>query len=303
MTWNPVTGCTKISPGCDHCYAVPMSARLRRFPEYADATGGKPLEWTGTVKCLWQKLEIPFSVKTPKIIFTCSMADLFHSLVPFEFIKAVFEAMREADWHTFQVLTKRIGRAEYFADKIWRDHFPPNVWIGTSVESPKYLPRLKVLGEIPAVVRFASFEPLLSPLAQLWAYRGILDWAIAGGESGNGARPMEPAWVHLVRDFCIAEEIPFFFKQWSQWVPAVKRYDAGWEEQEAKIRWMYEKYQTPEGSFIARPGSVRPENVYPLSDEELLIKVRGKSDLAYLDGRIWREYPNTPYLNQFKQRV
>jgi protein gp37 len=201
-TWNPVTGCTKLSDGCKNCYAERMSKRLQGMgqPNYRD--GFK-------VRVHPKTLGIPIRWKKPRMIFVNSMSDLFHEKVPFEYIQRVFDVMRKADWHTFQVLTKRSERLlEIAPDLEWS----ANIWMGVSVENSKYLSRVDDLVRVPAAVRFLSLEPLLGPLPTI-NLNGI-DWVIVGGESGPGARPMNPEWVTDIRDHCSASSVPFFFKQW-----------------------------------------------------------------------------------------
>lgn len=201
-TWNPVTGCTKISPGCKHCYAERMARRLRAM--------GQPRYANGFRVTLQKDLvEQPLAWRTPRRIFVNSMSDLFHGDVPVRFIWQVFRTMEEAHWHQFQILTKRPERLRALADAL---PWPENVWIGVSVESEDYLWRIEHLVEVPAAVRFLSLEPLLGPLPSL-SLTGI-HWAIVGGESGPGARPMDPEWVRGIRARCLEEGVPFFFKQW-----------------------------------------------------------------------------------------
>lgn len=201
-TWNPVTGCSKISPGCKHCYAETFAERWRGIP-------GHPYEQGFDLRLWPDRLEIPLTWKKPRRIFVNSMSDLFHEKVPFAFIEQVFRAMQEASWHTFQVLTKRSKRlAEITSDLMW----PSNVWMGVSIENAQYLGRADDLRKVPAAVRFLSLEPLLGPLGTL-DLSGI-DWVIVGGESGIGARPIEASWVRDIRDQCRMHGIPFFFKQW-----------------------------------------------------------------------------------------
>ncbi len=201
-TWNPVTGCSKVSPGCAHCYAERMALRLQAMgqPNYVDGFKVATHE---------QALQLPLTWKTPQVIFVNSMSDLFHADIPDAFIQDVFAVMRRASWHTFQILTKRAERLEQMADRI---KWPKNVWMGVSVENSDYRCRIDSLRGVPAAVRFISFEPLLGPVGFL-NLDGI-NWAIAGGESGPGARPMQPAWVIDIRDQCVAAGVPFFFKQW-----------------------------------------------------------------------------------------
>lgn len=201
-TWNPVTGCTKISPGCKFCYAERMALRLKAM--------GQPRYRDGFKVTLQDDLvELPLKWREPRMIFVNSMSDLFHRDIPVEFIQRCFETMRKASQHTFQILTKRPERVvELASDLPW----PSNVWMGTSVESADYTWRIHELQRVPAQVRFLSVEPLLGPIPQL-PVRGIA-WVIVGGESGPGARPMDADWVRQIRDRCLRYNVPFFFKQW-----------------------------------------------------------------------------------------
>lgn len=201
-TWNPITGCTKISPGCKHCYAERMAKRLTAMgvPQYAN----------GFMVTLQEKaLEAPLSWSKPQVIFVNSMSDLFHDDVPISFIQRMFDVMRRAHWHTFQILTKRAARLETVSPGI---DWPANVWMGVSIESDDYTFRADHLRNTGARLKFLSCEPLLGPLPSL-DLRG-LDWVIVGGESGPGARPMQEAWVHLIHAKCKKAHVPFFFKQW-----------------------------------------------------------------------------------------
>lgn len=201
-TWNPLTGCTKISPGCKHCYAERMALRLQAMGQRNYANGFKltPHE---------SALELPLRWRKPQTIFVNSMSDLFHKDVPLEFILRVFGVMGRAEWHRFQVLTKRSDRlAELSAMLPWK----PNIWMGVSVESGGYTFRIEHLRRAGARTKFLSLEPLLGPLPNL-DLRGM-DWVIVGGESGPHARPMDPAWVVDIRDQCTDADVPFFFKQW-----------------------------------------------------------------------------------------
>jgi protein gp37 len=201
-TWNPVTGCAKISPGCKHCYAERMAGRLKAM--------GVPQYRNGFRLTLQpDALDIPLKWKRSRLIFVNSMSDLFHKDVPLEFIQRVFAVMEEASQHQFQVLTKRPEIAQQYAEHL---PWPANVWLGTSIESALYLHRVETLRAIPAKIRFLSVEPLLGPIPRL-PLRGI-HWVIVGGESGPSARPMEKQWVTQIRDRCIAQSVPFFFKQW-----------------------------------------------------------------------------------------
>ena len=201
-TWNPVTGCTKISPGCDHCYAERLALRLQAMgqPNYANGFGLTVQE---------HMLELPLRWKLPQVIFVNSMSDLFHKDVPTEYIKRVFDVMRRASQHRFQVLTKRSQRLARLSSTLsWQ----PNIWMGVSVECQEYTFRIDHLRETDAHIKFLSLEPLLGPLTNL-NLEGI-DWVIVGGESGPGARAMRREWVLDIRDQCKDAGIPFFFKQW-----------------------------------------------------------------------------------------
>lgn len=201
-TWNPLTGCTKISPGCQHCYAERMARRLQAM--------GQP-HYTNGFKLTMHEdaLELPLRWKEPQTIFVNSMSDLFHEDAPEAFIHRVFEVMRRASWHRFQILTKR---AERLADLSPALDWAENIWMGVSVERREYTFRLDYLRRTGAHVKFLSLEPLLGPLPDL-DLSGI-DWVIVGGESGPGARPMRPEWVVDIREQCLKSGTPFFFKQW-----------------------------------------------------------------------------------------
>ncbi len=201
-TWNPVTGCTKISPGCLNCYAERMARRLRAM--------GQPNYCNGFRLTLQpHMLDLPLHWRQPRMIFVNSMSDLFHKDVPLEFILKVFGVMRRAPQHCFQILTKRSERLAQLSPKL---PWPENIWMGVTVENADYVFRLKDLKHTGAAVKFISFEPLVGPVPR--ANLDGIDWAIVGGESGPGARPMRPEWVTDIRDRCLAEGIAFFFKQW-----------------------------------------------------------------------------------------
>lgn len=201
-TWNPLTGCTKISPGCKFCYAERMAKRLRGM--------GQPRYANGFELTLHeQALEIPLAWKKPQRIFVNSMSDMFHEGVPEWFIQKTFDVMRRADWHQFQILTKRSDRLLELSSAI---AWPHNVWMGVSVERQDYVARIDDLRGAGACVKFLSLEPLLGPLVSM-DLTGI-DWVIVGGESGPGARPIEEQWVLDIRTQCLALGVPFFFKQW-----------------------------------------------------------------------------------------
>jgi protein gp37 len=201
-TWNPVTGCTKISPGCKHCYAERMAARLKMMGQ-ANYRNGFEMTLQPHM------LELPLKWKTPKRIFVNSMSDLFHTDVPISYIEDVFAVMRRADWHQYQVLTKRSERLLELSPRL---EWAPHIWMGVSVENKSYAGRIDDLRRTKAYVKFLSLEPLLGPLYKL-NLRGI-DWAIVGGESGPGARTVDAAWVADIRDQCVRAGVAFFFKQW-----------------------------------------------------------------------------------------
>jgi protein gp37 len=206
-TWNPVRGCTKISPGCAHCYAETFAERFRGVP-------GHPYEQGFDLRFVPEKLADPLRWPSPKMVFVNSMSDLFHEDVPLDYIRRVALVMAKANWHTYQVLTKRSGRLRtLLGNELHWAAGLPHVWWGVSVENRRHgLPRLADLQATPAAVRFLSVEPLLEDLGPI--YLDGIGWMIVGGESGHGARPMDPAWVRNLRDRCAAEGVPFFFKQW-----------------------------------------------------------------------------------------
>ena len=217
-TWNPVRGCTKISPGCAHCYAETFAERFRGVP-------GHPYEQGFDLRLVPEKLAEPLGWPTPKSIFVNSMSDLFHADIPDEYIQQVVRVMTLAHWHTYQVLTKRHERLrDLLRTKLADAAALPHVWWGVSVEDRRYgLPRIDALRDAPAAVRFLSIEPLLEDLGTL-DLDGI-HWVIVGGESGHGARPMDEAWVRSIREQCRAAGVPFFFKQWG----GVRKSEAGRE--------------------------------------------------------------------------
>jgi protein gp37 len=206
-TWNPLRGCTKISPGCKHCYAQTFAERFRGVP-------GHPYEQGFDLRLVPEKLSEPFTWPSPRTVFVNSMSDLFQPNVPDDYIEEVVRVMMVANWHTYQVLTKRSDRLQQLLST--KLHFAAtsrHIWWGVSVEDRKYgLPRLKDLRATPAAVRFLSIEPLLEDLGQ-FDISGI-DWAIVGGESGQGARPMEKRWVENIQRICRQSRVAFFFKQW-----------------------------------------------------------------------------------------
>lgn len=214
-TWNPIAGCTIVSPGCTNCYAMRMAARLQAMgmAKYAGTTrkSSKRHVWTGRVKIDRNALMAPLKWRKPQRIFVNSMSDLFQEKADEKFIQQVWRVMERAHWHSFQILTKR---PERMLEVLSKPRYPtlPNVWLGTSVENDDYLDRIDVLRRVPAHIRFVSFEPLLGPITNP-DLRGI-HWAIVGGESGPRARAMEPWWVEQLHDACERQRVAFFFKQW-----------------------------------------------------------------------------------------
>ncbi len=201
-TWNPVTGCHKVSAGCANCYAERFAERWRGIP-------GHPYEQGFDLRTWPDRLNLPLTWKEPRTIFVNSMSDLFHQEIPLKFVKKIFEVMNQAHWHQFQVLTKRADRLEMLSPGL---KWTPNIWMGVSVESDKFTYRIDSLRKTKAKIKFLSLEPLLSPIPNL-KLKGI-HWAIVGGESGPGARPMEKEWVLDIQKQCRKAKVPFFFKQW-----------------------------------------------------------------------------------------
>ncbi len=215
-TWNPTTGCDRVSPGCDNCYALTLAKRLKAMGSEKYQEDGDPRTSGPGFKLTLhpEVLDLPRSWRQPRVVFVDSMSDLFHPEVPVEFIRRVFDVMGETPQHTYQILTKRSQRLEKFAREL---DWPSNVWMGVSVENDRYRFRISHLRGVPAAVRFLSLEPLLGPLPGLDLTD--IDWVIVGGESGARARLMEEAWVEEIRDQCVAVSVPFFFKQWGGRTP------------------------------------------------------------------------------------
>lgn len=215
-TWNPVTGCDRTSPGCDHCYAQRLAKRLKFMGvERYQADGDPRTSGPGFgVTCHYDLIELPHRWRTPRLVFVNSMSDLFHPAVPNEFVESVFTTMQSCDRHTFQVLTKRSKRLKQLSRRL---PWPRNVWMGVSVESARYRFRIDDLRKVPAKVRFLSIEPLIAAVDEL-DLDGI-HWVIVGGESGPAARPIDPGWVTDIRDQCIDAGVAFFFKQWGGRTP------------------------------------------------------------------------------------
>ncbi len=219
-TWNPVTGCTKVSPGCANCYAERFANRLKAMlnedNQYEEAV--KQGRWTGKITLVESALEKPYTWRKKRRVFVNSMSDLFHENVPKDFVKKVFKVMNDCTKHMFQLLTKRPERMAQFSESL---NWSKNIWAGTSVESGEYTDRIDDLRKVEANIRFLSLEPLLGPFNELNLH-GI-DWVIVGGESGPGARKMKPDWVIDIFETCKEQDVPFFFKQWGAYGPDGKK--------------------------------------------------------------------------------
>jgi len=216
VTWNPTTGCDRISAGCDNCYALTLARRLKAMGQAKYSRDGDP-RTSGPgfgITTHADALRDPYEWRSPRIVFVNSMSDLFHARVPLSFIRQVFSVIADTPQHTYQVLTKRSTRLRKIAGRL---NWPPNLWMGVSVEDNSALFRVADLRVVPAAVRFLSCEPLIGPLEGL-DLNGI-DWVIAGGESGPGHRPLDPSWVTGIRDRCTDAGVPFFFKQWGGRTP------------------------------------------------------------------------------------
>lgn len=230
VTWNPTTGCDQVTAGCDNCYALTLAKRLKAMGVDKYQTDGDP-RTSGPgfgVAVHESALKDPYRWRGSRLVFVNSMSDLFHARVPTEFIRRVFEVMSETPQHTYQILTKRALRLRRLADQL---PWPPNVWMGVSVENHKVFGRVDDLRKVPAAVRFLSCEPLLGPMDGL-NLDGI-GWVIAGGESGPRHRPIDPEWVRDVRDMCLVNDVPFFFKQWGGRTPKQRGRDLDgrvWDE-------------------------------------------------------------------------
>src|SRR3990172_6899793 len=224
-TWNPITGCTKVSPGCAHCYAETFAKRFRGVPDH-------PYEQGFELKLWPDRLDLPLAWKERKMIFVNSMSDLFHEDVPDDFIGKVFDVMRQAKHHIFQVLTKRSERMLTWTTANFRSEssrkngktvWPAHVWLGVSIENQSYTCRIEHLERSPAHIKFLSIEPLLSSISLNPSLLEAIQWIIVGGESGPRARPMRPEWVYEIRNQCEKYHVPFFFKQWGTFDPKGKR--------------------------------------------------------------------------------
>lgn len=215
-TWNPTTGCDRVSAGCDNCYALALAKRLKAMGSVKYQADGDP-RTSGPgfgVTVHPDALTVPYRWRAPRRVFVNSMSDLFHARVPLDFVRRVFDVMADTPQHTYQILTKRSHRLRLLADQLY---WPGNVWMGVSVEDSSALDRIDDLRSVPAAVRFLSCEPLIGPLHGMEL--GGINWVIVGGESGRVRRPIDPAWVREIRDACLRESVPFFFKQWGGVTP------------------------------------------------------------------------------------
>jgi len=273
-SWNPIVGCTEISPGCANCYAARLAAtRLKDLPEYnglADKRRGEH-HWLGEVRFFQSRLREPLHWRTPRRIFVCDMGDLFHEKVDTGWIRSVFEIIAQCPQHTFQILTKRADLMRVFMTT-WAPAAArelPNVWLGVSVENQHFADeRIPLLLQTPAAVRWISAEPLLGPVdLRREYYDELIDWVVCGGESGANARPMHPDWARSLRDQCQAASVPFFFKQWGNWGPHTYPGDDFVEKARGAVNWK----EWPDGTWMHEWGK----------------KIAGR----LLDGSEWNEYP------------
>ena len=287
-TWNPVTGCTKISPGCDRCYAERFAERFRGVP-------GHPFERGFDLTLRPERLEQPLKWREPRMIFVNSMSDLFHKEVPWKFVEQVFDAMERADWHVFQVLTKRSSRMRDFVNgRYANSRAPRHIWLGTSVEDGLRRSRIEHVRNTAATIRFLSLEPLLGPLGRL-DLSGI-HWVIVGGESGPGARPMHPAWARAIRDQCSAAGVPFFFKQWGEWAPTG---GGEWQGPPNEVGSSWISDFKPGDMWMRRDGLIgngkgdpsSPPRMWSPAEMTIMRHVGKKRAGALLDGRGHREWP------------
>lgn len=312
--WNPVTGCSKVSQGCKHCYAEREWPRLAAPRDKANIYTGRDFT---DVRCHPEKLNIPLHWTKPRRIFVNSMSDLFHDTVPDSFIREVWAVMWQRPQHIFQILTKRPERMRAWCRRVYSYHnghpyisgmdgpapiadrlILPNVWLGVSVEDQAAADeRIPLLLQTPATVRWISAEPLLGHIS----FEGMfanhdprdgtntleeLDWVVVGGESGPKARPMHPDWVRSLRDQCQAVGVPFFFKQWGEWVPVCAQYPYTDIEHDETER------AGCVGDIALEPDGVIPEGYQPRSNRTWLMDRVGKKAAGrMLDGREWNEYP------------
>lgn len=292
-TWNPCLGCSKISPGCKKCYAIREVHRMASNPhprvraanEGLTVLEGGYLNWTGEVRLVPERLQIPLRTRKPTTYFVNSLSDWLHDSLDFPTISRIWLTMLACPWHRFQLLTKRAERLPDFVrwsydgpdPQAYAERSAAHMWLGVSVESRGYLSRIDHLRRTPAAVRFLSLEPLLEDLGQL-DLTGI-HWVIVGGESGPGARPMHPDWVRSIRDQCVAAGVPCFFKQWGEWSPGHPLID--------KFHPEYGKTQQQSVTFSG--GSLLKN---PCLKYERMTRVGKKAAGRFLDGRTWDEMPN-----------
>jgi protein gp37 len=279
-TWNPTTGCDRISAGCDSCYALTMARRLKAMGQAKYQTDGDPrTSGPGFGLAVHDDaLTLPYGWRQPRRVFVNSMSDLFHARVPLDFVRRVFAVMADTPQHTYQALTKRGSRLPKVAGSL---DWPPNLWMGVSVEDASTVGRIDDLRQVPAAVRFLSLEPLIGPLGRL-DLNGI-DWAISGGESGPGARPSHPGWFRSVRDQCHAAGVAYFHKQNGAYAPVAdqpRRGDAWVAEDGTTVLWDSDDGHTRVGVGEFRHGST-----------VLVRRVGKKAAGRELDGRTWDEYP------------
>jgi protein gp37 len=268
-TWNPLSGCTKVSPGCDNCYAERITTRWGRD--------------FSKVEMHTKRLEQPSKWKRPRMIFVNSMSDTFHSSLTNHQIDVMFYAMFAAPQHTYQVLTKRPNRVKRWWARLARAGYewPRNIWLGTSVESATYLPRIDRLTETPAPIKFVSIEPLLGRIPyerlEVFLHFRQLQWVIVGGESGPSARPMHPDWAREVRDACVDYRVPFFFKQWGEWTPG--------ENVESDRKYPTQSY------FDGKWSPCTDDWVEEADYGPIMYRLGKKAAGRMLDGREWSEMP------------
>lgn len=296
-TWNPIRGCTRVSEGCRNCYAESVAARFsgagrpyEGLAKFVVVDGAPDARWTGELRFVQEHLDDPLRWKEPKNIFVNSMSDLFHPAVTFEWLAAIFDVMARAPQHNYQILTKRPERmlntltaggdpnvATDFEQTYSQQWPPKNWWFGVSVEDQKTAnERIPILAKCPARTKFVSYEPALGALDLAAACDdpslASIDWLICGGESGSHARPMHPQWARAIRDQCIDLGIPFFFKQWGEWIPVGHAADS-----------------LAEGDQLPSRGYAWAEN--PGGKPNAMVRIGKKRAGAVLDGREWKEYP------------
>jgi protein gp37 len=290
-TWNPTTGCDRISAGCDNCYALTLAKRLKAMGSQKYQTDGNPVtSGPGFGLVLhYDSLDLPRTWNKPQKVFTNSMSDLFHARVPLDFVRDVFAVMADTPQHTYQVLTKRSPRLPKVADKL---DWPANLWMGVSVENATHLDRIDHLRAVPAAIRFLSLEPLIRPLGTL-DLDGI-GWVIVGGESGPRARPMHPDWPSSLRAQCNAAQVPFFFKQWGTWGPLSPVDGKG------RFTWQGAHPVANDGTVYAPGDLAYPDG--PRWGEAIrahhdhahltnMYRLGKKATGRLLDGRTWDEFP------------